>query len=244
VVGFFAGVLPGGGGGLASYTSYALEKKVSKAPQEFGRGAIQGVAGPEASNNAGSQGAFIPLLTLGIPANSVTALLVGALMIHGVQPGPQIISHSPDIFWGVITSMYLGNAILLVLNLPLIGMWVRMLRVPYRIMFPVILLFCMIGVYSMNNSIFEIYLLGIFGIIGYFLSKLEFELAPMILAFVLGPMMEDALKQSLLISQGDLMIFVTHPISAFFLGMATLCIFLQLIPFVKKFRALAMKEDS
>ena len=244
VVGFFAGVLPGGGGGLASYTSYALEKKVSKEPQEFGRGAIQGVAGPEASNNAGSQGAFVPLLTLGIPANSVTALLVGALMIHGVQPGPQIISQSPDIFWGVITSMYLGNAILLILNLPLIGMWVRLLRVPYRIMFPVILLFCMIGVYSMNNSIFEIYLMGIFGIIGYFLSKLEFELAPMILAFVLGPMMEDALKQSLLISQGDLMIFVTHPISAFFLGMASLCVLLQLIPFVKRFRALAMREDS
>ncbi len=242
VVGFFLGTLPGGGAVLGSFASYTLEKKISKVPQEFGRGAIQGVAGPESANNAASQGAFIPLLTLGIPANAVMALLVGALMIHGVQPGPQMISKTPGLFWGIITSMYLGNFLLLILNLPLIGLWVQILRVPYRILFPLILMFCLIGVYSLNNSIFEIYLMGGFGILGYFLKKLDFEPAPLILAVVLGPMMEDTLKHTLLISRGDLTVFFARPISATFLAIVALLVVFQLIPTIRKSKSEVLKE--
>jgi putative tricarboxylic transport membrane protein len=243
VVGFFLGILPGGGAGIASYSSYAMEKKLSKHPETFGRGAIEGVAGPESANNAGSQGAFVPLLTLGIPANSVTALLVGALMIHGIQPGPQIISKTPQMFWGVITSMYVGNLMLLVLNLPLIGMWVQILRVPYRIMFPVILLICLIGTYSLNNSLFELYLMGIFGIIGYLFNKYGFELAPMILAFVLGPLMEDSFRQALLAAHGDLTIFIRRPISAVFIAAILVILFFQAIPWIRQSKAAIPKDE-
>jgi putative tricarboxylic transport membrane protein len=242
VVGFFLGTLPGGGAVLGSFASYAMEKKLSRTPQDFGKGAIQGVAGPEAANNAASQGAFIPLLTLGIPANAVMALLVGALMIHGVQPGPQMISKTPDLFWGVITSMYLGNILLLILNLPLIGVWIQLLKVPYRILFPLILLFCLIGVYSLNNSIFEIYLMGGFGILGYILKKLDFEPAPLILAVVLGPMMEDTLKHTLLISGGDLTVFFSRPISAAFLSVVALLVVFQLIPTIRRSKSEVLKE--
>ncbi len=242
VVGFFLGTLPGGGAVLGSFASYTIEKKISKNPQEFGRGAIQGVAGPESANNAASQGAFIPLLTLGIPANAVMALLVGALMIHGVQPGPQMISKTPDLFWGVITSMYLGNILLLILNLPLIGVWTQLLKVPYRILFPLILLFCLIGVYSLNNSIFEIYLMGGFGILGYIFKKLDFEPAPLILAVVLGPMLEDTLKHTLLISGGDLTVFFSRPISAAFLSVVAILVAFQLIPTIRRSKSEALKE--
>ena len=242
VVGFFLGTLPGGGAVLGSFASYTIEKKVSRNPQEFGRGAIQGVAGPEAANNAASQGAFSPLLTLGIPANAVMALLVGALMIHGVQPGPQMISKTPDLFWGVITSMYLGNILLLILNLPLIGLWVQLLKVPYRILFPLILMFCLIGVYSLNNSIFEIYLMGGFGILGYIFKKLDFEPAPLILAEVLGPMLQDTLQHTLLISGGDLTVFFSRPISAAFLAVVALLVVFQLMPTIRRSKSEVLKE--
>ena len=200
------------------------------------------MAGPEAANNAASQGAFIPLLTLGIPANAVMALLVGALMIHGVQPGPQMISATPDLFSGVITSMYLGNILLLILNLPLIGLWVQLLKVPYRILFPLSLMFCLIGVYSLNNSIFEIYLMGGFGILGYIFKKLDFEPAPLILAVVLGPMLEDTLKHTLLISGGDLTVFFSRPISASFLAVVALLVVFQLIPTIRRSKSALLKE--
>jgi len=242
LVGFFLGTLPGGGAVLGSFASYTMEKKVARDPREFGKGAIAGVAGPEAANNAASQGAFIPLLTLGIPANAVMAMLVGALMIHGVQPGPQMITKSPNLFWGVITSMYLGNILLLILNLPLIGLWIQILKVPYRVLFPLILMFCLIGVYSLNNSIFEIYLMGGFGILGYIFKKFDFEPAPLILAVVLGPMMEDTLKHTFLISGGDPTVFFTRPISAAFLAFVALLIVLQLIPAIRKTKTEALKE--
>jgi putative tricarboxylic transport membrane protein len=243
VMGFFLGIIPGGGAGIASYSSYALEKKLSKHPEQFGQGVIQGVAGPESANNAGSQGAFVPLLTLGIPANSVMALLMGALMIHGIAPGPQIMLKNPQMFWGVITSMYVGNVMLLLLNLPLIGMWVQLLRVPYRIMFPSIVLICLIGTYSMNNSVFELFLMGIFGIVGYFFKKLDLEMAPLVLAFVLGPVMEDSLKQALLANHGDLTLFIRRPISATFLGVILLFIILQMVPRIRRLKAAVPKEE-
>jgi putative tricarboxylic transport membrane protein len=242
ILGFFLGTLPGGGAVLGSFASYAAEKKIAKNPQIFGKGAIQGVAGPEAANNAASQSSFIPLLTLGIPSNSVMALLVGVLMIHGVQPGPLLMSKTPEIFWGVITSMYLGNIFLLVLNLPLIGLWVRMLLVPYGILFPLILMFCIIGTYSINNRIFEIYLMVGFGVGGYILRKFDYDLAPLILAFVLGPMLEDKLRHSLLIYDGDLSVFIRRPIAVTFLIMALLLAFLQFIPSLRRRKAAALKE--
>jgi putative tricarboxylic transport membrane protein len=243
VLGFFLGIIPGGGAGISSYASYAVEKKLSKTPGQFGKGVIQGVAGPEAANNAGSQGAFVPLLTLGIPANSVMALFIGALMIHGIQPGPLIMTKAPQMFWGVITSMYVGNVMLILLNLPLIGMWVQLLRVPYRIMFPSILLICLIGTYSMNNSVFELFLMGIFGIVGYLFKRLDLEMAPMILAFVLGPFMEDAFKQALITSHGSLEIFIRRPISATFIGVILIFILLQTIPRVRRYKEAVPKEE-
>jgi putative tricarboxylic transport membrane protein len=200
------------------------------------------VAGPEAADKAASQGPFIPLLTLGIPANAVMALLAGTLMIHGVQPGPQMISATPDLFSGVITSMYLGNILLLILNLPLIGLWVQLLKVPYRILFPLILMFCLIGIYSLNNSIFEIYLMGGFGILGYIFKKLDFEPAPLIWAVVLGPMLEDTLKHTLLISGGDLTVFFSRPISAAFLGVVALLVVFQFIPTIRRSKSEVLKE--
>ena len=209
IFGFFLGILPGGGAVISSFVSYAVEKKVSKHPERFGKGAIEGVAGPESANNAASGGAFIPLLTLGIPSNVVMALLLGALMIHGITPGPLFIANNPDIFWGVIASMYIGNVMLLVLNLPLIGLWVQVLKVPYKILFPLILLFCVIGAYSINSSTFDIAVMVVFGVLGYLMRKYKFECAPMVLAFVLGPMFEKSLRLSLLLSDGSFLIFFT-----------------------------------
>ena len=222
LLGFFLGILPGGGAIVSSFVSYSVEKRVSKHPENFGAGAIEGVAGPESANNAATSGAFIPLLTLGIPSNAVMALLLGALMMHGVQPGPLLITQHPDIFWGTIVSMYAGNVLLLILNLPLIGLWVKVLKVPYRILFPLILFFCIIGSYSINNSTFDVFVMLIFGIIGYLFKKLEYEPAPLIMAFILGPMLENSLRQSLLLSQGNYSIFFGRPLSASCLILAIL----------------------
>lgn len=217
VLGFFLGIIPGGGGMIASFMSYAMEKKLSKNPDTFGKGNIRGVAGPESANNAGAQGAFIPMLTMGIPCNVVLAILMGALMIHGVTPGPRLLIEHPRIFWGVVGSMYAGNFMLLLLNLPLIGLWVRMLKIPYSLLFPFIFLFCLIGAYTVGNNVQDVYIMIIFGILGYVLKKFDYEPAPLVLAFILGPMFEDSFRQSLIISGGSPMIFLTKPISAIFL---------------------------
>jgi putative tricarboxylic transport membrane protein len=214
VIGFFLGILPGPGPVIASFVSYALEKRMSPYPEKFGTGMIEGVAGPEAANNSATAGSFIPLLSLGIPTSAIMALFIGALMIHGIQPGPLFISKYPDLFWGFIASMYIGNAMLLVLNLPLIGIWVRLLKTPYTILFPLILLFCLIGVYSLNANVAEIIIMLIFGVAGFFLRRLGFEGAPFILAMVLGPIMETSLRQTLLISRGSFSVFYTRPICA------------------------------
>ena len=214
LVGSALGLLPGGGAMLSSFASYTIEKKLAREPQRFGQGAVEGVAGPEAANNAGAQTSFIPLLTLGIPANPVIALMAGAMLIHGVQPGPQVITKNPDLFWGLIVSMLVGNAMLVVINLPLIGLWVALLRVPYRLLFPAILVFCCIGVYSLNNSAFEVGLLLLFGVLGYGFLKWNCEPAPLLLAFVLGPLMEENFRRAMLLSEGDPTAFVSKPISA------------------------------
>ncbi|TMA98711.1 MAG: tripartite tricarboxylate transporter permease [Deltaproteobacteria bacterium] len=214
VIGFFLGILPGPGPVIASFVSYAVEKRMSPYPEKFGTGMIEGVAGPEAANNSATAGSFIPLLSLGIPTSAIMALFMGALMIHGIQPGPLFISKYPQLFWGFIASMYIGNAMLLVLNLPLIGIWVRLLKTPYTILFPLILLFCLIGVYSLNANVAEIIIMLIFGVAGFFLRRLGFEGAPFILAMVLGPIMETSLRQTLLISRGSFSVFYTRPICA------------------------------
>jgi putative tricarboxylic transport membrane protein len=216
-VGFLLGLIPGGGGLIASFISYAMEKKIAKHPETFGTGDIRGVAGPESANNAGAQGAFVPMLTMGIPCNVVLAILMGALMVHGVTPGPRLLIDHPRIFWGVVGSMYIGNVMLLVLNLPLIGMWVRLLKVPYSILFPFIFLFCLIGAYTVGSNIYAVYIMILFGILGYVMKKYDYEPAPLVLAFILGPMFENAFRQSLIISGGNPLIFLTHPISAAFL---------------------------
>jgi putative tricarboxylic transport membrane protein len=233
-LGFFLGVLPGGGAVVASFVSYAVEKKVSKHPEKFGTGVIEGVAGPESANNSATSGAFIPLFTLGIPANAVMALLLGAFMIHGLMPGPLLIKQNPGIFWGTIVSMYIGNILLLVLNLPLIGLWVKLLKVPYKILFPLILFFCVIGAYSINNSRFDVLAMIIFGIVGYLFRKFGYEPAPLVMAYVLGPMLENSLRQSLLISMGSFSIFFTKPISAVCLIIAILLLLSSV--FLKKQR--------
>jgi len=240
-VGFFLGVLPGGGAIIASFVSYAIEKKVSKTPERFGQGAIEGVAAPESANNSAASGAFVPLLTLGIPANTVMAMLLGAFILHGVQPGPLLFKQHPEIFWGVIASMYLGNAMLLVLNLPLIPLWVKFLKIPYRFLYPVILLIILIGSYSLNNSIVEVIITIFFGIMGYFCRKFAFDLPPFILALVLGPMMENALRRSLLLSAGSPFIFVTRPISLVFIAIALLILLFPLLPWFKKGRGQTSK---
>jgi putative tricarboxylic transport membrane protein len=214
LLGFLLGVLPGGGVVIASFVSYTIEKRVSKYPEKFGTGVIQGVAGPESANNAASSGAFIPLFSLGIPSNSVIAILLGALILHGIRPGPSLIQDHPDLFWGTIASMYVGNVLLLILNLPLIGVWVRILKIPYAVLFPLILLFCIIGTFSLSNNLFDVFLMILFGIMGYFFRRLQYEVAPLILAFVLGPMLELNLRQSLIISNGSFAIFFQRPISA------------------------------
>ena len=245
LVGFFLGILPGGGAVIASFLAYALEKRLSRHPEEFGKGAIEGVAAPEAANNAATGGAFIPLLTLGVPPNVVMALLLGAFMIHGVQPGPLMMTQNPGLFWGVIASMYIGNAMLLVLNLPLIGIWVQVLKVPYKILFPLILLFCLIGVYTVSNSIFDIYVMIAFGVVGYLMKKFEYEGAPLILAFVLGPLMENNLRKALILSQGDFWFFFTRPISAACLALAAFLLVSPLFPVLgRKRKQIAIEEVS
>jgi len=236
IIGFLLGILPGGGAILATFVSYAVEKKISRTPEKFGHGAIEGVAGPESANNAAAGGSLIPLLSLGIPPNPVMAMLFSALIIHGIQPGPLLIRDHPDLFWGLVTSMYVGNALLLVLNLPLIGIWVQVLKVPYKVLFPLIILFCLIGVYSMNNTVFDLYVMAFFGAGGYLMRKFGYEPAPLILAYVLGPQLEQNLRQALLISQGSFMIFITRPISAAFLVAAFLLLISNVLPFVKKRR--------
>jgi putative tricarboxylic transport membrane protein len=234
VLGFFLGILPGGGAVISSFASYAVEKRLSKHPERFGKGAIEGVAGPETANNAATGGAFIPLLTLGIPCNAVMALVLGALLIHGIQPGPLLMKQNPDLFWGVVASMYIGNAMLLVLNLPLIGLWVKMLKVPYSILFPLILLFCIIGSYSLNNNYEEVVIMILFGIFGYLMRKFDYEAAPLVFALVLSPLIENALRQSLLMSHGSFIIFFIRPISLFFMIIGIVLFLLPLFSFMKR----------
>ena len=234
VLGFFLGTLPGGGAVMSSFVSYGLEKRISKNPETFGKGAIAGVAGPESANNASAAGAFIPLFTLGIPGTLVTALLFGALVIHGIRPGPFFIKQHPDLFWGVISSMYVGNVMLLVLNLPLIPLWVKLLKVPYKILLPLILLFCIIGAYSINNTLFDVLVMTISGIAGYLCKKFEYECAPLILAFILAPLLELNLRQSLLHSKGSFLIFFSRPISMVFVVVSIIVLISPLIvPFFK-----------
>jgi putative tricarboxylic transport membrane protein len=236
-IGAFLGVLPGTGPAIASFSSYMLEKKVAKDPSRFGKGAIEGVAGPESANNADAQCKFIPTLTLGIPASAVMALMLGALTIQGIAPGPQVMTQKPDLFWGLVASMWIGNAMLVILNLPLIGLWVALLKVPYRMLFPAIMAFSCIGIYSVNNSAFEVYLAAIFGIIGIVWMKLEMPPAPMLLGFVLGPLMEENLRRALLISRGDPTVFFTRPISLGFMIASVLIIVIMVLPAVKARRA-------
>ena len=233
-LGFFLGIIPGGGAIVATFASYALEKRVSKHPEEFGKGAIQGVAGPEAANNAAAGGAFIPLLTLGIPPNPVMAIFLGALMIHGLEPGPLLILEAPEVFWGTIVSMYIGNIMLMVLNLPLIGLWVKILRIPYFFLFPLIILFCLIGVFSVRNNAADIVIMFVFGVVGYLMRKFHYQAAPLVLALVLGPMLEEAFRQSLITSRGSFAIFFTRPISVGFLIVAFILLIIPIITMRKK----------
>jgi putative tricarboxylic transport membrane protein len=244
VLGFFLGVMPGAGAVISSFVSYGLEKKISKNPERFGKGAIEGVAGPESANNAATAGAFVPLLTLGIPSNIIMALFFGALLIHGMRPGPLLLRDHPDLFWGLISSMYIGNAMLLVLNLPLIPLWVQVLKVPYRILFPLILLFCVIGSYAIKNSGFDVLIMTLFGIIGYLFRKFEYEPAPLILAFVLGPMLEMNLRQALISSRGSFGIFFARPISAITLMIAILVLIAPIISYsVRRIRGPSLTKE-
>ena len=236
LIGSILGILPGNGAVLGPFAAYALEKKLSKTPQMFGKGAIAGVAGPESANNAGAQTSFIPLLTLGIPPNAVMALMVGAMTIHGIIPGPLVMTNTPELFWGMIASMWIGNLLLLVINLPMIGIWVRLLKIPYQMMFPAILMFCCIGIYSINAEAVQVLLIGLFGLAGYALSKFGFEPAPMLLGFVLGKLMEENFRRALLMSRGDLGTFVESPISAVLLGIAVLLLVLAMLPNFRKSR--------
>ena len=242
IIGSILGVLPGGGALLSSFAAYAFEKKISKDPSQFGKGAVEGVAAPESANNAGAQTSFIPLLTLGIPSNPVMALMIGAMMIQGIAPGPQVMTQQPELFWGIITSMWIGNLMLVVINLPMIGMWVQLLKVPYRLLFPSILLLCSIGVYSLNNSGFEVGLTALFGLMGYVFYKLGCEPAPLILGFILGPLMEENLRRALLLSRGDPLVFVQRPISLVLLLMAVALLLLVILPNFRKTREEAFKE--
>jgi putative tricarboxylic transport membrane protein len=226
-LGFLLGIVPGGGPVTASFMSYAMERRIAREPQRFGKGAIEGVAGPESANNAAVAGSMIPLLSLGIPSNPVTALLLGALVIQGIQPGPLFITQRPDLFWGVVASMYIGNVFLLLLNLPLIGLWVQVLRVPYRVLFPIVLLLSVVGTYSANKNIFDLWVMLGFGIGGYVLRKLEYDLAPFVLAFVLAPLLEQSLRQSLVMSPDGAIIFAKRPVTALLLGASTVLVALM-----------------
>ncbi len=236
------GILPGGGALLASFGAYTLEKKVSKYGHEFGKGAIEGVAAPEAANNAGAQTSFIPLLTLGIPSNAVMALMIGAMMIQGIAPGPQVMTEKPQLFWGMIASMWVGNLMLIVLNLPMIGLWIKLLTVPYRILYPSILVFMAIGVYSLSNQPFDVLLMMIFGVLGYIFVKLECEGAPLLLGFILGPLMEENLRRAMLLSRGDPLVFFQKPISAGFLIASIVLLIILLLPNIRKKREEAFVE--
>jgi putative tricarboxylic transport membrane protein len=244
-LGVLLGILPGGGSIIAAFSAYTLEKKTKLQPGElpFGKGNIRGVAAPESANNAASQTSFIPLLTLGIPANAVMALMVAAMTLHNIQPGPQVMTSNPELFWGLIASMWIGNAMLIILNLPLIGIWIKLLTVPYRWLFPAIVLFCAIGVFSTNNSTWDIWMLGLFGVIGYLFIKLGAEPAPLLLGFILGPMMEENLRRALLLSRGDWSVFVTSPLSASLLAVAALLLAIVLLPSIKKKREEVFVED-
>ncbi len=238
LIGFFLGLLPGAGPMMSSFMSYIVEKKVSKHPERFGQGEIAGVAGPESANNAASQAGFIPMLILGIPATPSLAVMLGALVMYRVFPGPMIMKEAPEVFWGTLTSMYTGNFMLLILNLPLIAIWVKVLKVPYSILFPVILLFCLTGAYTINNTIVDIIIMNIFGILGYFFKKLDYECAPLILGFILGPLFENSLRQSLILSKGSFSIFLTRPIS---LGLVIVSLMVIVAPLILKRR---LKVDA
>ncbi len=244
IIGFFLGALPGGGAVISSFVAYAIEKRVSKHPQDFGKGAIEGVASPEAANNSAAQSAYIPLLTLGIPSNVVMALLLGALIIHGITPGPLLLSQHPDLFWGVIASMYIGNMMLLILNLPLIGLWIRLLTVPYSIILPIIVLFCLVGSYSINNSSFDMLIMVIFGVIGFLMRKLSLDAPPLILAFILGPLLEISLRQSLIQSKGSFSIFFMRPISAMCIILAITLILIPVFPWFRFRRVEVVLKDG
>ncbi len=233
-LGAILGILPGNGAVLGPFASYAVEKKLAKDPSRFGKGAIEGVAGPEAANNAGAQTAFIPLLTMGIPPNAVMALMVGAMTIHGIIPGPQVMTKNPDLFWGMVASMWIGNAMLLVINMPLIGIWVRLLNVPYRLMFATILLFCAIGIYSVNNDPSDVLMTAFFGLAGYVFIKLGFEPAPLLLGFVLGRLMEEKLRQALILSRGDFATFIENPVSAFLLLLSLVVVVVAIVPAIRQ----------
>jgi len=244
MLGSVLGVLPGGGAILASFSSYALEKKISKTPERFGKGAIEGVAGPESANNAGAQTSFIPMLTLGIPTTPVMALMVAAMMIHNIQPGPQVMSSNPALFWGLIASMWIGNLMLVVLNLPLIGIWIKLLSVPYRVLFPAILLFCCVGAYSINNNVFDVFMTIPFAILGYLFKKFDCEPAPLLLGFVLGKLMEEFLRRAMTISRGDATVFFTRPLSATLLILAVLLLAIVFLPSIAKKRDEAFQGDD
>ncbi|MBC7622767.1 MAG: tripartite tricarboxylate transporter permease [Aeromicrobium sp.] len=242
-LGSLLGILPGGGAVLASFSAYTLEKKIAKDSSQFGKGDIRGVAAPESANNAAAQTSFIPLLTLGIPPNPVMALMVGAMIIQGIQPGPQVMTEKPQLFWGMIVSMWIGNLMLVILNLPLIGMWIKLLTVPYRLLYPAILVFCCIGVYSLSNSPFDVVITAMFGLIGYLFLKLDCEPAPLLLGFILGPMMEENLRRAMLLSRGDPMTFVTRPLSATLLAVSLLLLIVIMLPAIRKKREEAFVEE-
>ena len=241
-LGSLLGILPGGGALLASFAAYAFEKKIAADPSRFGQGAIEGVAAPESANNAGAQTSFIPLLTLGIPSNPVMALMIGAMMIQGIAPGPQVMTQQPDLFWGIIASMWIGNLMLVIINLPLVGIWVTFLKVPYRLLFPSILLLCAVGSYSLNSSATEVGIMALFGLLGYLFHKIDCEPAPLILGFILGPLMEENLRRALIVSHGDPLVFVSRPISLTLLIMAALLLLLVVLPAFRKTRAEAFTE--
>lgn len=242
-LGSLLGILPGGGATLASFASYSLEKKASRYAHEFGKGAIEGVAGPESANNAAAQTSFIPLLTLGIPSNAVMALMVSAMTMHDIQPGPQVVTSNPALFWGLIASMWIGNLMLIVLNLPMIGLWVRLLKVPYRFLYPAILVFCCIGVYSVSNTTFDVFQTAVFGLLGYLFVKLRCEPAPMLLGFVLGPLMEENFRRAMQFSRGDFSIFVTRPLSLGLLIGAAALVLLVAMPAIGRKREQAFQEE-
>jgi putative tricarboxylic transport membrane protein len=243
MIGSMLGILPGGGALLSSFASYSTEKKLSKIPGEFGSGALAGVAGPEAANNAGAQMSFVPMLTLGLPSNPVMALMIGAMIIQGIQPGPGIMDSQPTLFWGLVASMWIGNLMLLILNLPLVGLWAKMVLIPYSMLFPAILLFCVIGVFSLSNSVFDVYLMALFGLVGYVFHKLKCEPAPLLLGFILGPMMEEYLRRALILSDGSLLVFVTRPVSCVLLIASAAMLISIILPSVRKTREVAFEEE-